>query len=74
MTRSWGITEEGWLNIHFEISGVLRSSTLLFEAIEDGERRLAELAEASAALYYMANYERREAVFHHKSIPSYGDE
>lgn len=47
---------------------------MLLEAIEGDEREAAEPAEASAELSNMANHERREALFIHKTIPSYDDQ
>jgi putative transposase len=48
-----------------------RTNTILLTPTHEQEQQLRSLAEASARLWNMANYERRQAYFTSMKVPSY---
>jgi putative transposase len=50
---------------------VLRTSTLLLKPTLEEENELVKLADASSALWNIANYARRNAFFGHEKQPTY---
>src|SRR2546428_6881325 len=50
---------------------VLRTDIVLLKPNTEQEKRLFRLATESSLLWNQANYERRQAFFKHKNMPSY---
>jgi len=53
---------------------VLRTSTVLLRPTREQDEQLKSLAEVSSILWNTANYERRQAFFEHRKVPSYAQQ
>jgi len=53
---------------------VQRTNTVLLRPTCEQDQQLRSLAEASARLWNMANYERRQALFKSQRVPTYAQQ